>query len=265
MPAISSFQGRNQTMSFSIRKWTSSLALSFALVAGGCREEEQKHQVPPAIYEQTIQNSIAHTDTGTVALQGGAPFRDRLRYILVQCSPQDLQTLKDHNVTIALDQRLSAQSVSFFYPTIEAAYYRHGDAAVLSLWDDGKWQCNDNIFYLDHIPTIVRKLADQLRAGAPDSLIFAGRFKNEAGEKNMEWKTPLKFSKKTFKHNLQLLSPPPKTLPEWVADQALLDKINPPIIHPTMKELKQQFRELKQSLKKKKCHRERQKDIHGQK
>jgi hypothetical protein len=237
-------------MSFSIRKWASSLALSFALVAGGCREEKSPPPyTPPPIYEQTIQNSIANTDTGAVALQDGEIFRYRLKYIIDKCSPQDLQTLKDHNVTIDLDQRLSAQSVSFFYPTVEAAYYRQGDAAVLSLWDDGKGECMDNLYYLEKAPELVHQLAERLRAGSTDVLLFGGRFKNQAREKVMVWKTPLDFSKKTFKHNPQLLSPPMKTLPHWVANQALLDKINPPIIHPTMKELGQKFREMKEAIK----------------
>ena len=238
-------------MSFSIRKWASSLALSFALVAGGCREEKSPPPyTPPLIYEQTIQNSIANTDTGAVALQDGEIFRYRLKYIIDKCSPQDLQTLKDHNVTIDLDQRLSAQSVSFFYPTVEAAYYRQGDAGVLSLWDDGKGECMDNLYYLEKAPELLHQLAERLRAGSTDTLLFGGRFKNAAREKVMEWRMPLDFSKKTFKKNPQLLSPPMKALPDWVADQALLDKINPPVIHPTMKELKQQFQEMKQAIKK---------------
>ncbi|MCE9508362.1 MAG: hypothetical protein K8R48_08660 [Alphaproteobacteria bacterium] len=250
-------------MSFSIRKWASSLALSFALFAGGCREEKTPPPyVPPAIYEQTIQNSIANTDTGTVALQDGEIFRYRLKYIIDKCSPQDLQTLKDHNVTIDLDQRLSAQGVSFFYPTVEAAYYRQGDAAVLSLWDDGKRECMDNLYYLEKAPELVHQLADRLRAGSQDTLLFGGRFKNAAREKVMVWKMPLDFSKKTFKKNPQLLAPPPKAFADWIPDQALLDKINPPVIHPTMKELGQKFREMKEAIKKFKEHRKKKKHDH---
>ena len=203
-------------MSLNLGIWASSLALSFTLVTDRCKKETPPRvYTPPAIIEQTISNSIAKSDTGTVALQEGAFFRERMKTIIDRCYLPNLETLKKHKVTIALDQRLSGQRVSFFYTTAEAAFYRQGDSATLSLWDDGKKLCMDNAYYIYKSGDVISFLADRLSSGAQDTLLFAGRFSNEqsGGKRMIEWKPPKGFSRGTFKNNPQLLKPPSKNSP----------------------------------------------------
>lgn len=125
---------------------------------------------------------------------------------------EDLQSLKDADITICLDQGLSEQNTSFFNTGIYGIYYRDTSSGkVLTLWDNGKLPHETGLFTQGpstYGPTLIHAFAKKLRAKeVPDStqFMYAGLYgkHHHAG-----WSTAEDFDQDSLKDNQQLLKPP---------------------------------------------------------
>ncbi len=233
----------------SLKHWAVSLTLAFTLATSGCRHKEPESTPyrDPQIITDLVDNAILAADTSTVSAAGGNDFHWRMVHILRACDTRDLQVLKKHNVTIALDQRLPASNnVTFFYPTVEAAFYQTDSSKTLTLWDDGKGECQDNAYYISKMPEIVHNLALMLEDNkVPQETIYCGRFKDANRDSRMEWRTEENFSKKALKKNPLLRLPPNAPVPAVPTVEKKKDKP----LRESLAELKQVFADLKKHKK----------------
>ena len=145
----------------SLRKVFAIAALGLALV--GCENSADVARKPEAI-SAAVQTSVEYCETGPVQ----SDYAGRLATVLADVRTADLDVLKANNITICMDQRLSAQDNGFFDGHMMGVFYK-GSApnggGILSIWDNG----HDPSFWksdaTDHGASLVSDFAAAVRDG----------------------------------------------------------------------------------------------------
>ncbi len=194
-----------------------SLAFAFGVVATSCESKSDTAR-KPALVDSLVTQSIQLCDTAQV-VSNAAPYAyaARLRKLLLECKTQDLATLKDHNIAIAFDRRLSDQKLGLFDKEMYAVFYNNkGHGGTLALWDDG--QAETGIFRNKHyryVSETVEKLADQVREGVPADMtagiaerVLSGR--RAYNNYKIVWRRDNDFDKDTRQKNETILRNTPR-------------------------------------------------------
>lgn len=186
-------------MKNNLRRLAGSLVLAFSATA--C-ESAQDIARKPAIAEQMVETSQQLCTPGPVNV---VPYADRLRNVLMDTRTRDLQTLKDNNITICMDQRLSSQDQSILDIKMDGIFYQN--ANVVGLWDSG-WPTQAPVVGSQELSA----LAMDIRLGKmppQNSLRYAHRY----GNRDIEVWSNLSDRDQHLVRNPSLKSPPLKIPP----------------------------------------------------
>jgi hypothetical protein len=186
-------QHEGQTMK-SFKKYF--LITAFAAIAGltGCESKADRER-KPAVAQPMIEASIqteGNVDAGYAA---------RLRTVLMHTDTKDLETLKDHGITVCLDQRLSQQKHGFWDTEIRGVYYVQDK--IVTLYDNG-----------DHGAATLSYLANALcHNNIPsDARVWLAGVYSNGRSVYTQWRSLEDFDDSSIAKNPQLLTPPVKTV-----------------------------------------------------
>lgn len=201
-------------MSLRFRTFFVSLSLLFTLAACESKEDIARK---PDVARDMIENSIAKCDTGQVAAEDGAPYAQRMNKVLMNCRTKDLETLRDHGYTIALDQRLPRQENGTWDKYIDGVFYNQGGDNYVSIWDNGKGESSFwSLDTYDRGPENLAKLAQHLRdgdIGPGDHMGYSAQYSRHSGKTTtyyQQWNSPDNFDKDSQQKNPELLNLPTK-------------------------------------------------------
>lgn len=194
---------------------TSALVLAFSaavLAINGCQESEADIARKPDLVNSLIDKSAAQAEQAHIHDR----FYDaRLRTILSRARAEDLKTLRDCDVTICLDHRLSEQKTTFWGRRIDAVFYNEPGNRTLALWDDGTAYEDTSIWTLDafdYANEAIAKLAAQLRSGADlPPTMYAALYSYPVGKTTQHttrWEAEKDFNRTSLSDNPRLRAAP---------------------------------------------------------
>ena len=199
-----------------LRKRILCLTLAFmAAVGSAACESRVDIDRKPAVTTTMVDESLAHVSTKGPLHGTEAEYSARLSGVLMECWTKDLDTLRDHGVTICLDQRLGEQTNGFWDQRIDAVYYNQGGERVLALWDNGTSPSEAGFWSMDaydYGAEAVGKLAESIRGGdANHSIMYAARHTVSTGKSSYtytRWDTAGDFDQDSIAKNPVLQTPP---------------------------------------------------------
>lgn len=203
-------------MRASLKKTVPFLMMAFALA--GCGDNAAEKAAKPELINDIVENSISLCSKGPTNDSDSA-YRNRLEEVLQETPYQDLKTLKDHNITICLDQRLSKQENGTFDKRIDGIFYPQRDGGIVALWDDGRRPDEAGFWTLDtydYADQALEKLADAVRDGdTPQNgdLMYAARYTYSTGKSSYsvtKWRDADDFDGDSIRKNPALQKPPVK-------------------------------------------------------
>ncbi|TAL30571.1 MAG: hypothetical protein EPN97_12200 [Alphaproteobacteria bacterium] len=204
-------------MKGSLKKIFAIAAMGLALA--GCESRIDKDRKAD-VASDIIQTSVTYCQPGPV---NGSPadYSQRLRNILLDSYTADMDVLKQNNIVVCLDQRLTDQNLGWLDTRMEGVYYNNGGkGGVLTLWDNGKppsfWSRDAS----DWGSSLIHDFANQVRKGkikASDAHWYAyeGSYTTSCGQNctttnyYVDWVKEQKFDKDTIRKNQAIVQAPP--------------------------------------------------------
>ena len=147
-------------------------------------------------------------------------YYGRLRTVLNNTFSNSMDVIKQFNIAVCPDIRLSKQNNGFFDKGIIGMYYPRD--RVVSIYDNGNsvgkfWTSSAT----DHGNEVVEKLAERLQDGtaSTDQPMFAARYSYRCGRRCTrtvtEWRSINNFDRDTIAKNPELFVPPIQGAHDW--------------------------------------------------
>lgn len=204
-------------MKSGLKKVFAVAAMALALV--GCESRIDKDRKAD-VAEDMIKTSVTYCQPGPIA---GSPaeYGQRLRNVLMQSYTADMDVLKQHNVIVCLDQRLTDQKLGWLDTRMEGVYYNNGgQGGVLTIWDNGKEPSFWSKDASDWGASLIHDFAAQLKNGKikpTDAHWYAyeGSYIVSCGKDcwttqyYVDWVKEQKFDKDTIRKNQVIVQTPP--------------------------------------------------------
>lgn len=202
--------------------WSAVLGVTAFFTMESSEDKKRK----PAAIDVAVKNALATCD------QSGQPhFESRLRDILKDTRTKSMDTLRENDITVCLDTRISQQTSGFFDRRIDGIFYSGaigGDKpgtlkSIVSLWDNGVavgkegFMAHDASDYGAEGLNVLAKNIRKHGMPKPGDDKVAGRYSYRCGDDSTCWETRWKsvpnFDQSSIRKNQFLKSPPTKA--QW--------------------------------------------------